>query len=359
MLADDAMNAEEVAQYLGIGKNSVYQLAKSGQLASYHLGRKLRFTLRDVNAYLEASHQVGTEGAAVARTFTTPASPEQTRRAQGSVQVTTPVGNPSGGVAQLAGDASPLRPGEGQSVSEAAQFTTLAEAPFVIAGGEIAGDVIANYLISQGVPMSRTYQNSYTALVNLYGGYADIALSCLYDLRSNSYNVQYVRRLVPGISVIVLRLYRRTRGFIVQRRNPRNLNAWGSLLREGVRLVNSPRGSASRVLLDEKLRSLEARAENIAGYADELLTPVEAASRVAIGAADVSVGTRRDAHMVGAVGFVPLQTECVDLTIVKNDRTRPLIRRIKALLADDGLRCDLEALEHGDLSGIGGIAYES
>jgi putative molybdopterin biosynthesis protein len=358
MLADDAMNAEEVAQYLGIGKNSVYQLAKSGQLASYHLGRKLRFTLRDVNAYLEASHQVGGGNGAVARTFSTPMSPDVSRRAQGTARAVNPAVE-TGGQAQTGRGTAPLRPGEGQSVAEAAQFSTAIEAPFVIAGGEIAGDVIANYLISQGVNVSRTYQNSYTALVNLYGGYADIALSCLYDLRSNSYNVQYVRRLVPGVSVVVLRLYRRTRGFIVQRRNPRNLNAWGSLLHEGVRLANSPRGSASRVLLDEKLRSLEARAEDIAGYADEMLTPVEAASRVAIGAADVSVGTRRDAHMVGGVGFVPLQTECIDLTIVKNDRTRPLIRRIKALLADDGLRSDLEALEHGDLSGIGGIAYES
>ena len=36
---------------LRVSKNSVYRLAQSGELASYRVGRKLRFTLRDVEAY--------------------------------------------------------------------------------------------------------------------------------------------------------------------------------------------------------------------------------------------------------------------------------------------------------------------
>ena len=52
MRSDEFMNAEEVARYLHLGKNTVYQLAKTGKLASYHVGRKLKFTIEDVEAYV-------------------------------------------------------------------------------------------------------------------------------------------------------------------------------------------------------------------------------------------------------------------------------------------------------------------
>ena len=35
MLANNVMNADDVARYLHLGRNKVYQLAKSGELASY------------------------------------------------------------------------------------------------------------------------------------------------------------------------------------------------------------------------------------------------------------------------------------------------------------------------------------
>lgn len=59
--------------------------------------------------------------------------------------------------------------------------------------------------------------------------------------------------------VVVIRLLKRKQGFIVQAGNPKKLTTWGGLLREGVRLVNRERGCDTRVLLDEKLLSLEAR----------------------------------------------------------------------------------------------------
>ena len=57
MRSDEFMNAEEVARYLHLGKNTVYQLAKTGKLASYHVGRKLKFTIEDVEAYVSSTHK--------------------------------------------------------------------------------------------------------------------------------------------------------------------------------------------------------------------------------------------------------------------------------------------------------------
>ena len=113
MRSDDFMNAEDVARYLNLGKNTVYQLAKSGQIASYHVGRKLRFTLEDVEAYVASTHHVS-----------------------------------------ITGSAQPVAVSESEDderLPEAAAFGELGGEPFVIAGGDTAADILAGILNTAGV----------------------------------------------------------------------------------------------------------------------------------------------------------------------------------------------------------------
>ena len=316
------MNAEDVARYLHLGKNTVYQLAKTGKLASYHVGRKLKFTLEDVEAYVASTHHALGDAA----------------------------------LPQVATEAVS---GAGDNLSEAASFGNLAGVPFVIAGGDTAADMIAGEMNSSGMPAARKVCGSYTALVNLYAGDADAAVVHLYDQASNSCNVPYVRNLAPGASVIVFRLYGRQQGFIVRAGNPKNLTTWGSLLREGVRIANRSKGSGARVLLDEKLRAMEARAETIEGYNTHYVIGKTAARRVAGGVADVAIGTERETHGVSDVQFVPLQMEWVDLVVRKTPEARPAIKRLKELMSAEGLKQDIEALRPSDSSKLGVIVYES
>lgn len=48
--------------------------------------------------------------------------------------------------------------------------------PFVIAGNDLSGDIIAHALATAGLPASRAYVGSYTALVNPYAKQANAAL---------------------------------------------------------------------------------------------------------------------------------------------------------------------------------------
>jgi len=322
MRSDGFMNAEDVARYLHLGKNTVYQLAKSGAIASYHVGRKLRFTLEDVEAYVASTHH--------APGLTTGAQPAKA--------------DEEDDVANL---------------SEAASFGELEGSPFIIAGGDVAADLIASALNASGMPATRLVRGSYTALVNLYAGDAHAAVVHLYDQKTNSYNVPYARSLAPGVSVVVFRLYGRKAGLIVQEGNPKNLTTWGGLLREGVRLANRAKGSGARVLLDEKLRAMEARSESVEGYDSQLAVASAAARRVASGMADVAVGTSRDARRAKGVKFVPLQTEWVDLVVVKTPETRSYIRFLSTLLTDERFRWDTQALGPSDLSKLGSVIYES
>ena len=330
MRSDDFMNAEEVARYLHLGKNTVYQLAKTGQLASYHVGRKLKFTLEDVEAYVASTHHA------------TPAPAGTRAQVPSPVEPTAP---------DVFDGASPL--------SQAAAFGELEGNPLVIAGGDVAADLIASALNASGMPAARLVRGSYTSLVNLYAGDADAAVVHLYDQKTNSYNVPYVCNLAPGVSTIVFRLYGRKQGLIVQEGNPKNLTTWGSLLREGIRVSNRVKGSGARVLLDEKLRAMEARSETIEGYDSQAAVASVAVRRVSAGLADVAIGTSRDARRAKGVKFVPLQTEWVDLVVRKTPSTRPYIRRLSQLLTDERFRWDTQTLGPSDLSKMGSVVYES
>ena len=325
MVSDEFMNAEEVAHYLHLGKNTVYQLAKTGKLASYHVGRKLKFTLEDVEAYV--------------------ASPRHA----------APIISAKPAVAAGAAKEQP----DGDSIAQAAAFGQLEGDPFVIAGGDTVADMLASSLNASGMPASRLVHGSYTALVNLYAGDAHAAVVHLYDQRSNGYNIAYARNLAPGASIVIVRLYGRQQGFIVQAGNPKKLTSWGSLLREGVRLSNRTKGSGSRVLLDEKLRAMEARSETIEGYNSHAHVASGAVKRVASGLADVAIGTERESLLQDGLDFVPLQNEWVDLVIAKTPESRPYIRRIAVLLGQDSFRRSARMLAPCDISQMGSIIYES
>lgn len=322
MRSDEFMNAEDVARYLNLGKNTVYQLAKTGKIASYHVGRKLKFTLEDVESYVASTHHVQESGAA--------------NRA--SVSIVT---------------------GGDESLSEAASFGELGGTPFVIAGGDASADMLASVLNASGMPAARKVCGSYTALVNLYAGDADAAVVHLYDQDSNSCNIPYVRRLAPGASVVVLRLYGCQQGLIVRSGNPKNLTTWGSLLREGVRIANRSKGSSARVLLDEKLRSLDARVEGIEGYGSSYKVGAAAARRVGSGVADAAIGTEREIRGISGVQFVPMQMEWIDLVVRKTPEARPLIKRINEPLAGGQLLAEISTLQPCDTSKFGAIVYES
>ena len=56
MAIDNALSALDVAKLLGVSKNTVYEMVRRGELKSYRVGRKMRFTKEDVDSYIARSH---------------------------------------------------------------------------------------------------------------------------------------------------------------------------------------------------------------------------------------------------------------------------------------------------------------
>ena len=249
MRNDDALTADEVAGLLQVSRSSVYKLVKADELASYHVGRKMRFTMGDVENYIARSKRAKT--AAV------------TAAAVPCAAVSAPAPAPTAVSASRSGSQS-------------------ASGPFVLAGNDIVGDILANYLGATNTAVDRIYEGSYNALVDLYRGKVHAALTHLYDGETDSYNVAAVKRLLPGVPLKVVRLVRRRQGLIVAKGNPKSLRTWDDLLQPGVRLVNRECGCGSRILLDEQLARRGVSGAAIEGYEREANSALSMASFVAL-----------------------------------------------------------------------------
>ena len=329
MRNDDALTADEVAGLLQVSRSTVYKLVKADELASYHIGRKMRFTMGDVENYIARSKRA--KAASVA----------------------------AGVRSSLAASSAAFGAASAASVSPAAPSASKGLSSFVLAGNDIAGDILANYLGSANAAVERVYEGSYNALVDLYRGVAHAALSHLYDGDSGSYNVAAVKRLVPGTPVKVVRLVRRRQGLIVARGNPKGLRTWEDLLRPGVRLVNRERGCGSRILLDEQLVRLGADRVRIEGYEREATSALSMASFVARGGADAGIGAERVFHQVEGVDFLPLQDEWLDIVLAKLPGSERIVEAVVKLTRSRPFREEVGALVGYDASRMGEVVYES
>lgn len=304
MQNDDALKAEEVATMLRIGRNAVYELAKSGELGSYRIGRRLRFTRKDVQDYIAGTHRAPEQDA-----------PEPLR---------TPPPTPQ-------------------------------REQIVICGQDVILDVLSNYITQAGFECLRSYVGSYDALTALYKGEVQVASAHLWDGDSGEYNVPYVKRLLPGVPAVIVRLTSRTQGLYVRKGNPKGLNGWTDIAKPDVVLANREKGAGSRVLLDEHLRISGIDPVRIAGYENEIRSHIAVASAVARGRADVAVGSEKIARQVEGIDFIPLQTERYDLVVRKADFESRPIQAMMAILESGLMKDEFAGLGGYDTSDMGRI----
>ncbi len=302
---NESLTAADVAEILSIGRNAVYELASTGEIASYRIGRRLRFTQSDVQDY-------------IARTRNSKADP-----------------------AALGVSNGPAVRRDKQSI--------------VICGQDIILDVLSNYVSQAGYEALRSYVGSYDALTALYKDEVQVASSHLWDGESGEYNVPFVRRLLPGVPAVVVHLTSRTQGFYVRKGNPKGIRDWKNLAQPGIVLVNREKGAGSRVLLDEHLKLNGIDAQEVLGYSNEVQSHIAVASAVARGRADVAVGSEKIARQVDGIDFIPLQKERYDLVIKKRDFDTEPIQAMMGILESGILKEEFASLGGYDTSDMGRI----
>lgn len=149
----------------------------------------------------------------------------------------------------------------------------------------------------------------------------------------------YKPLLRPGLHKII-GFAQRSQGLIVARGNPLKLRSLHDLQRPGVRFVNRPLGTGTRVLLDGLLAEAGIAVEAIAGYSRTEPSHAAVAHAVAAGQADAGLGIELAAR-ANQLDFVPLVQEDYFLVCLKSALELPSTQALLSVLRSDAWKATL------------------
>jgi len=315
------LTPEDVADKLKITKNTVYELIKRGDLTAYKVGNKVRVDQSDLDSYIQRSK--GTSVKQLSPTYQSDYTSDQ--------KLNEPVLAPKN------------------------------ESQLILCGQDPSLDILANMIQHHpdGAGILRSHVGSFSGLLGLYYNRCQMTASHLWDGDSGDYNTPYVRRLVPGIPCVILRIAKRTQGFFVTKNNPKKIAHWSDLTRSDITMINREKGSGTRVLLDEQIRLLSIDARTIQGYDNEETSHLSIASAVARGKADVGIGSQTVISGKSNLDFIPMHIECYDLVIKKVHLNQPIFHLVYELLNSDEFKDELNGLGGYDTSETGQLIDET
>ena len=177
-------------------------------------------------------------------------------------------------------------------------------------------DVLANQIKSDHshLTLSSSHVGSMGGLMAVKRGVCHLAGSHLLDSDDGSYNVSYIKKVLPDIRVKLVHLVLRDQGLIVRRKNPKNIQGIEDLARKDIDFINRQGGSGTRILLDYKLKQLGIKPNAISGYQHEEFTHMAVAVAVLSGTVDTGLGIFAAAKAL-KLDFIPVVTEQYDLII--------------------------------------------
>jgi molybdate-binding protein/DNA-binding XRE family transcriptional regulator len=188
-------------------------------------------------------------------------------------------------------------------------------------------------------------RSSAAALDLLARGQLHVAGAHLYDEEAGEFNVPFVRRRLPGRSMLVYNLARWEAGLVVAAGNPRRIRGVRDLARPGLSLVHRQPGSAAEELLARLVRRegvapprppRGARAVIASGH-------MEVGRLVALGVADAGIALPAVARAHG-LDFVPLAEERFDLVVAHELADDARVVRLLETLGSRAFRREMESL---------------
>lgn len=312
MAQNKSLSTQEVAQILHVSKSTIYELIRRGEINSYKIGRKVRFTQDDVDAYIARSRH------------------EQSVLPVKRVELKSAL----------------LHPESGES------------AALVISGQDVVLDILASFLHQQDVTAQRVYLNSFEGLLALYEGRVDAAACHLYDAEEKSFNAPFVKKLLPGVPAVLINISYRTQGFYVAAGNPKEIRGWRDLARRDISVLNRRPGSSARVLLDGQLHRMGLDKRMVSGYEREMKSHLTMAAAIAAGEADLAVGTERISRQIEGLDFIPLLQERFDLAVHREFLETEEGETLLEILNSEAFRKEIKAFSGNDYRDLGKIVAE-
>ena len=183
-----------------------------------------------------------------------------------------------------------------------------------------------------------------------------IAASHLIQDDESDYNFQFAAQEFDKMPVVI-NFCRRVQGLIVPKGNPKAIASIADLGRAGLRMVNRPLGTGTRLLLDKELQKAEIRGDKIIGYDQEVSRHIDAGLEVLAGRADVGLGIETAANTLG-LDFLPLRWERFDLMVAKDVFFEKSIQSFFSLLQSPSFREVGKVLKGYDIEQAGKIVFQ-
>ena len=310
MAQNKSLSTQEVADILHVSKSTIYDLIRRGEIHSYKIGRKVRFTQDDVDAYIARSrHEHSTRSVRRIDTHSTLLAPEKPHAPE-----------------------------------------------LIISGQDVVLDILANYLQQEGVNAARTYLSSFEGVLSLYQGNIHVAACHLFD--GFDYNTSFVRSLMPGIPAVLVNVSYRTQGFYVRKGNPKNIKGWSDLGRSDITVLNRRVGSSARILMDIQLKRLGIRSASVKGYDRVMKSHLTMAAAIAAGEADLAIGTERISRQIENLDFIPLLEERFDFVIKKEMMETEVVKKLMKVLNMPAFRQEIARFSGNDYRDLGKVITE-
>lgn len=280
----------EVAEILQVKKNTVYEMIKRGDLKATKMGKQFRIARKDVYEYMGMTPEAE--------------SPEN----------------------------------------------------IVICGQDQLLDMLCAIYNSQSDGHTQAYRSpmgSYAGLYRMYQNENYVATCHMWDGATDTYNLPYVERMLPGEDIAVFHLLKRWQGFFVKEGNPKNLQTFADLTREDVRLINREKGSGIRIFIDGMCKKMKIDPYTINGYEDVAASHMIAATNVLRGAADVAIGIEKVAAQMEGIQFIPLKQESYDIVFRTHDLKRPEYQKLLDIIRSEEFKKEAETMSGYDISDMG------
>jgi excisionase family DNA binding protein len=177
--------------------------------------------------------------------------------------------------------------------------------------------------------------------------FCHIASSHLLQENGEEYNFEFAGRELEHMPAIV-NFCKREQGILVRKGNPKKISTVSDLGQSGIRIVNRPLGTGTRLLLDQELKKAALHGDKIDGYDNEVHRHLDVGLEILAGRADAGLGIHAVAGLLD-LDFVPLRWERYDLMIFKERFFDASVQNFLGLLHEEPFFKLAESLQGYDV----------
>ncbi len=231
------------------------------------------------------------------------------------------------------------------------------EQEIAVAGCDPAIFLAGEYLRRRenGITVVGWSMGSAAAVEAVKAGEVHVAGLHVVDAKSGESNLPFLRKHLKDDSFTVVTFATWEEGWIVAAGNPKGIRDISDLARKDITLINREIGAGARMLLDRKLSEVGIKGEQVKGYESIAMSHFEVARLIAEGHADVGIGVRSAAMVLG-LDFMPVQVERYDLVIpTKLLKANRGLEQLLDTIVSRPFRTEIEALGGYDTSQTGKI----